>query len=61
MNLELTDVEREFLLTLLQERLGELKGEVRHSRVPDFTDQLRAHEACVRGLIGKLETTAGER
>jgi len=54
MNLELTDVEREFLLSLLQERLGELKEEIHHSRVPDFTTQLKAIEQCVRGLIGKL-------
>ncbi|HPM83659.1 MAG TPA: hypothetical protein PLF81_23300 [Candidatus Anammoximicrobium sp.] len=56
MNLELTDVEREFLLSLLQDRLGELKEEIHHSRVADFTAQLKTMEQCVRGLIGKLDT-----
>ena len=54
MNLELTDVEREFLLSLLQDRLGELREEIHHSRVADFTAQLKTTEQCVRGLIGKL-------
>ena len=58
MNLELTDVEREFVLTLLRERLGELKEEVRHSRVRSFTDQLKANEDCVRGLIERLEAAS---
>ena len=57
MNLELTDVEREFLLSLLHDRLGELKEEIHHSRVADFTAQLKLTEQCVRGLIGKLEAT----
>ncbi len=56
MNLELTDVEREFLLSLLKDRLGELKEEIHHSRVADFTAQLKTMEQCVRGLIGKLDT-----
>jgi len=56
MDLELNEVEQELLLTLLQERLGELKQEVRHSRVPDFTDQLRANEEQLRGLIARLES-----
>lgn len=55
MILEVTDAEREFLLGILQERLGELKQEVRHSRVPSFTDELRTNEDCVRDLIGKLK------
>jgi hypothetical protein len=55
MNLEVTDVEREFLLGILQERLGELRQEERHSRVPSFTDELKTNEQCVRNLIGKLE------
>ena len=54
MILEVTDVEREFLLGILQERLGELKQEERHSRVSSFTDELKENEQCVRDLIGKL-------
>ena len=56
MNLEVTDVEREFLLGILQERLGELRQEERHSRVPSFTDELKTNEQCVRNLIEKLGT-----
>jgi len=55
MILEVTDVERQFLLGILQERLGELKQEERHSRVSSFTDELKKNEQCVRDLIGKLE------
>jgi hypothetical protein len=55
MILEVTDVEREFLLGILQERLGELKQEERHSRVASFTEELKTNEHCVRDLIGKLE------
>ena len=54
MILEVTEVEREFLLGILQERLGELKQEERHSRVPSFTDELKTNEQCVRDLLGKL-------
>jgi hypothetical protein len=54
MILEVTDVERQFLLGILQERLGELKQEERHSRVSSFTDELKQNEQCVRDLIGKL-------
>ena len=54
MILEVTDVERQFLLGILQERLGELKQEERHSRVSSFTDELKKNEQCVRDLIGKL-------
>ena len=45
MILEVTDVEREFLLGILQERLGELKQEERHSRVSSFTDELKTERA----------------
>ncbi len=58
MNLELTDIEREFLLSLLQDRLGELKEEIHHSRVADFTARLKTTEQCVRGLIAKLGADA---
>ena len=58
MNLEVTDVEREFLLTILQARLSELKGELHHSRVASYTEQLKLMEQCLRTLIGKLESPA---
>jgi hypothetical protein len=58
MILEVTDVERQVLLGLLQERLGELKQEERHSRVPSFTEELKTNEQCVRDLLGKLEAPA---
>ncbi len=58
MTLEVTDVERQYLLEVLHERLGELRQEEHHSRVPVFTDELKSYEHCVRDLIHKLEATA---
>ena len=56
MMLEVTEGERDVLLGILHERLGELRQEERHSRVPSFTEELKSHEKCVRELIEKLET-----
>lgn len=58
MTLEVTDVERQFLLEVLHERLGELRHEEHHSRVASFTEELKSHEQCVRDLIQKLEAKA---
>jgi len=58
MTLEVTDVERQYLLELLHERLGELRQEEHHSRVPSYTDEIKSREHCVRDLIQKLETQA---
>ena len=58
MNLELTNEEREFLLTVLRDRLGTLREQVHHATVSTFKDDLKAQEETFRTLIERLE--AGE-
>lgn len=57
MSLELTESEREFLLEILQDRLGSLREQVHHSRTSTFTDQLKAKEELLRRLIEKVQAT----
>jgi hypothetical protein len=60
MNLEVSEAERELLLNILRERLGELREQVYHSTTSTFTEQLKTMEAGVNVLIGKLEAAAEE-
>jgi hypothetical protein len=54
MNLELSDAETELLQQILQGRMEELREEVRHSRLPDFREQLKEKEELLRGIMEKL-------
>lgn len=60
--LELTDEERELLLEVLEERFGDLREQVHHSKTYDFTDMLRRKKALVSALIEKIKqlNRAGE-
>lgn len=60
MNLEVTEAERELLLNVLRERLGELREQVYHSTTSTFTQQLKKTEADIIDMIGKLEAAADE-
>lgn len=58
MNLELSEPERELLLFILRDRLGDLRSEVRHSMVSTATDELKQREKLLIGLIKRLESDA---
>lgn len=55
MPLELTTQEREFLLTVLDGRLGDLREEIHHSMVSRFTEELKQAEVLLKGIIAKVK------
>ena len=54
MNVELTTDEREFLVDVLRERLGNLKGQIHHATISTFNERLRTEERLVTDLIDRL-------
>jgi hypothetical protein len=52
--LVLTAEERSVVLDLMEEALGAIRMEVRHTRTPDFHDRLKAREVVIRDVIAKL-------
>jgi len=64
MQLELTEPQRELVLHILENRLGELRAEIHHSTVSRFTDQLKEMETLLKGVIHELnqmESAGSER
>ena len=62
MTLVLSEAEVQLLQQILRGRMEELREEVRHSRVPEFREQLKDREQLLRGLLQKLDSedqTAG--
>jgi len=55
MNLELTDAERVLVLNVLEDRMGELREEIHHSQVSNFTDELKQREEMLRAIMQKLK------
>lgn len=55
MNLDLTAAERAFLLEVLRDHLGDLKAEINRTETRDFKDQLKAREASLVAIIGRLQ------
>lgn len=53
MDLELD--ESAFLLETLREELGRLKAEINRTEAHDFKEELKAREATLVRIIGKLE------
>lgn len=53
--LHLSDPEREVLLDLLRQALGETRVEAHRTHTPDFRELVLDQQATIRGLIGKLE------
>jgi len=47
--------ERDLLLTLLRDELGRLKGEIYKTEAADFKADLKAREATLVAIIGRLE------
>jgi len=55
MRLEMSGPERDLLLTLLRDELGRLKGEIYKTEAADFKADLKAREATLVAIIGRLE------
>ena len=51
---ELTAEEKQYLIRLLDARLGEARVEVHRTHTPDYREQVQQEEALVRGLLAKL-------
>lgn len=58
MTIELTAPERDLLLTLLQDELGRLKGEIYKTETFEYKEELKAREEVLVAVIGRLEATA---
>jgi len=58
MTLNLNEPEQEFLLEILQDRLGSLREQVYHSTTSTFTETLKDREKLLKGLIDRLQTSA---
>jgi hypothetical protein len=54
MEVTLTPAERDLLEGILEDALGSLREEVYHSETARFKDDLKADEALLRGILGKL-------
>jgi len=52
----LSDKERDTLLSMLRQALGETRVEVHRTHTPDYRAMVLDQEALIRGLIAKLET-----
>jgi hypothetical protein len=55
MTLELSNEEHALLLELLRDELGRLKGEIYRTEAADFKEELKAREALLASIIGRLE------
>ncbi len=58
MELTLSERERQLLLELLEGDLGELRVEVRRTEDAAYRDRLHEDEACLRGLIERMQSLA---
>jgi len=54
MHIELGESERELLLNVLEELLGDLRDEIYRAESHDFKEQLKVKKALVLKLIGRL-------
>jgi hypothetical protein len=55
MSIDLTEAERELVVGILHERLGEFRAEVRHARVSEYRETLKGREQMLRDVIEKFE------
>jgi hypothetical protein len=59
MKIEMTAPERDLLLTLLEDELGRLKGEIYKTETWDYKEQLKAREQTLTSLIDRLKVSTG--
>ena len=55
---QLTEEERQYLVTLLETDLGETRVEARHTDTPAYLDRVRHQEVVVRELLDKLRSAS---
>ena len=60
MTVQLSQAERELLLDILTNRIGDLRQEIHHSTVSTFTDQLKQTEVLMKELLAKIESAGRE-
>ena len=58
MRIEVSEEERQLLLTLLDELLGDLRDGIYRAESHDFKERLKAKKAVVKGLLGQLRPEA---
>lgn len=57
-NTMLTREEKDYLVRILQNALGETRVEVHRTHSPQFRERVLDEEKLVRGLLSKLEKSA---
>jgi len=53
LDVDFTAEEREYLVRLLEARLGETRVEVHRTHTPDYREQVKHEEELVRNLLAK--------
>jgi hypothetical protein len=59
MKIEMTAPERDLLLTLLEDELGRLKGEIYKTETWEYKEQLKSREQTLTLLIDRLKASVG--
>jgi len=59
MKIEMTAPERDLLLTLLEDELGRLKGEIYKTETWEYKEQLKSREQTLTSLIDRLRASVG--
>jgi hypothetical protein len=54
MAIDLNESEREFLVSLLERELEDVRTELHHTQGHDYKDTLKAREALVRELLARV-------
>ena len=57
MKIEMTAPERDLLLTLLDDELGRLKGEIYKTETWDYKEQLKSREQILTSLLDRLKVS----
>jgi hypothetical protein len=58
MTVELTAPEREVVLSILEDELGRLKGEIYKTETWEYKQQLKERESLLTSAIGRLKDSA---
>jgi hypothetical protein len=58
MKIEMTAPERDLLLSLLEDELGRLKGEIYKTDTWEYKEQLKSRELTLTSLIDRLKVSA---
>jgi hypothetical protein len=58
MTFNLSPDEQQLLLEVLQDEVRELKAEIHRTETTSFREELKAREATLMAIIGRLENTS---